>query len=401
MQGKPQRQIGDHPDHRRGNRRQCRLQRGDPLEPVHPRRAGEYPQEAGSEGYPGGESRTQQACDQRRKRAGITPGSEKAGELRHHDQRPRRGFSQPQPVGHFARRQPVEMLDRLLRHIGEHGVSTAESDHCQLGKERADIPEHRFGAQRQRDHRHRQRPDRQPDQHGHHRRPGQLALARLIVLRGRRGMGTQPFRLAPADQCPGDPGDQDHQRKWCVQQGQRQEGQCRQPQLEFRVERPLADADQCLHHDPQHRRLDPEEQRRKPPQPRCHDIEQRQAEHDDRAGNDKQQSCRQPAPDPVQPPTDPRRQLLRLGPGQQVAEIECAQKRPLIDPFALVDQLMLHQRDLPGGAAEAEEANPGEGAQEIGEGGRGSFSLHELLRWLARQGDTCDTLSPRHSSATP
>ena len=77
----------------------------------------------------------------------------------------------------------------------------------------------------------------------------------------------------------------------------------------------------------------------------------------------------------MQPPADPRRQLLRLGPGQQMAQVERAQERPLLDPAALIDQLMLHQRDLPGGPAEAEEADAGEDAQKIGEGGLGRRSL--------------------------
>src|SRR3546814_3727374 len=48
-------------------------------------------------------------------RAGFAKSGEKSHELRHHDQRPRRGFRHAQAVEHFAGPEPAEGADRLLR----------------------------------------------------------------------------------------------------------------------------------------------------------------------------------------------------------------------------------------------------------------------------------------------
>ena len=53
-------------------------------------------------------------------------------------------------------------------------------------------------------------------------------------------------------------------------------------------------------------------------------------------------------------PADIGRKLLRLGAGEQHAEIQRMQKAALRDPFLIVDEHAMHQRDLSGGAAEAQ-----------------------------------------------
>lgn len=58
----------------------------------------------------------------------------------------------------------------------------------------------------------------------------------------------------------------------------------------------------------------------------------------------------------MQPPPDPRRELLRFGAGQQVTEIERVEEIVLADPFAFLHPLAVHQRNLPGRPAKAEEA---------------------------------------------
>ncbi len=70
----------------------------------------------------------------------------------------------------------------------------------------------------------------------------------------------------------------------------------------------------------------------------------------------------------MQPPADPGRQLLRLGSGQQVAEVERVEIVLLADPVPLLDQLAVHQRDLPRRPAEAQQADPQEHPEQVGKG---------------------------------
>ena len=74
-------------------------------------------------------------------------GTEKADELRHHDQRPRCGFRKPETVEHFSTRQPPIGLNGLLSHIGENRISTAESDDRQLAEKASLLRENIFTAQ--------------------------------------------------------------------------------------------------------------------------------------------------------------------------------------------------------------------------------------------------------------
>jgi hypothetical protein len=55
---------------------------------------------------------------------------------------------------------------------------------------------------------------------------------------------------------------------------------------------------------------------------------------------------------PVEQPSDVDGQLLGFGPRQQSAEGQCVEKPPLPDPTFLVNQGVLHHRDLPSRAAE-------------------------------------------------
>ncbi len=116
-------------------------------------------------------------------------------------------------------------------------------------------------------------------------------------------------------------------------------------------------------------------------------IEDGERQHDQRARHHEQETADQAAERPVHPPADPGRELLRLGTGQQMAEIERAQEAALVDPLALVDQLAVHERDLPGRPAEAQAADAREHADEFGQGyGRRSDCGHEGAPLPARHG---------------
>ena len=73
------------------------------------------------------------------KPARLPEGGEKADELQHHDQRPRRRLRHAEPVKHLAGGEPVIVFDRLLRDIGEHGIGAAERHQRHFGEKQRDL----------------------------------------------------------------------------------------------------------------------------------------------------------------------------------------------------------------------------------------------------------------------
>src|SRR5439155_11483044 len=71
--------------------------------------------------------------------------------------------------------------------------------------------------------------------------------------------------------------------------------------------------------------------------------------HERDAGDD-------PALDLVQEPAHVDRELLGLGSGQQHAVVQGVQEPGVADPAPALHQLLVHDRDLPGGTAEVDEA---------------------------------------------
>ena len=55
------------------------------------------------------------------------PAAQHTHEGHHDDQRPRRGFSQGQPIHHLGRTEPAETLHGTLGHVGQHGIGPAEA----------------------------------------------------------------------------------------------------------------------------------------------------------------------------------------------------------------------------------------------------------------------------------
>ena len=58
-------------------------------------------------------------------------------------------------------------------------------------------------------------------------------------------------------------------------------------------------------------------------------------------------------------------ELLRFGPGEQMAKVERREEARLVDPLPIVDQLAMHDRDLPGGSTEADAADSREHAHQL------------------------------------
>jgi hypothetical protein len=107
-----------------------------------------------------------------------------------------------------------------------------------------------------------------------------------------------------------------------------------------------------LKHDRQYRRLQPEEQRchRRDAAERC--VEVAQSHDRDDAGQNKEPAGDDGPRPAVHQPADIDRQLVRLGSGQQHAVAKRVQKPRFADPFLLIDDDAVHDRDLPGRAAE-------------------------------------------------
>ena len=102
------------------------------------------------------------------------------------------------------------------------------------------------------------------------------------------------------------------------------------------------------------------------------------------------------APDhPVQQPSDVDRQLLGLGPGQQGAEGKRVEKSLLPDPALLIDQRVLHHRDLPSGAAEGLQGDREPGTRCLTERNQA------VPRGLVSRGGHWDFLPHRRRGAQP
>ena len=84
-------------------------------------------------------------------------------------------MGEAETVEHFARLQPAEHVDSLLRDVSEHGIRATKRDDRDAPEKHAELHEHVFGSEREREDADRQPPDRAPQQDGrqglHHARP--------------------------------------------------------------------------------------------------------------------------------------------------------------------------------------------------------------------------------------
>src|SRR5690606_7578135 len=79
----------------------------------------------------------------------------------------------------------------------------------------------------------------------------------------------------------------------------------------------------------------------------------------------------------MQQPAQVRRQLLRLRPWQQHAEVQRMQETLLVDPLLFLDDNAMHHGDLARGAAEAEGGDAEPDVEGFAEGGSGSGRAHQ------------------------
>jgi hypothetical protein len=131
------------------------------------------------------------------------------------------------------------------------------------------------------------------------------------------------------------------------------------------LQRLLADAPDRMQHDGNDDRFEPVENRPDGARLAVHGRNVGQHQHAQGARQHEQGARRNPAPCAVQAPADIGGKLLRFGARQQSGERKPAQETALADPTLLVDEIVLHHRDLPGGPAEGQAAQ----LEPIGEGG--------------------------------
>ena len=110
--------------------------------------------------------------------------------------------------------------------------------------------------------------------------------------------------------------------------------------------------------------------------PRQRDQDEQRRQHEQRPGDDA-------APRAVHEPADVGGELLGLGAGQHHAVVQRVQEPLLADPASALDQLGVHDRDLPGRSAEADEAElqPEQERLRAGKGSRARQCCVRIQRW--------------------
>ena len=195
---------------------------------------------------------------------------------------------------------------------------------------------------------------------------GPVRAARRRMLRTRRERSRPPARARQADQrC-----EADDQRKRQLECEKPDERSHRDRPQQAVVQRAGANAPGGVDDDGYDCWLDSRERRCHPALLAKRHVDPRQQQQDQQRRQHEQQPGCQPAHGAMHQPAQIGGELLRLGAGQQHAVIERMQKPAFADPAAARDQLGMHDRDLPGRAAEADEAQLQPEAQRLGKAGR-------------------------------
>ena len=120
-----------------------------------------------------------------------------------------------------------------------------------------------------------------------------------------------------------------------------------------RLERSRADAPCRMQHDGGDRGLDAVEHSGDGGHLSVGHVYPRQRDQNEERRQDEQRAGDDPAPGAVHEPADVGGELLRLGTGQHHAVVEGVQEAALGDPVHALDQVVMHDRDLPRRSAEA------------------------------------------------
>ena len=206
-----------------------------------------------------------------------------------------------------------------------------------------------------------------------------------------RAQRRHPPREHPAEGAGGE----DHDRERHAEQGQGDEGRDRQRDQHRVGQRASPDPVHRLHHDRDHRRRQTGEQPDDQVGVTGGQVQDRQPQQREHAGEHEQDAGHEPAEGAVEQPAGVDGELLGLRAGQQHAVVQGVQEPALTDPALLVDQLVLHHRDLAGRTAEGlqrdREPRPGRLPQRDHVAGAG---LGLGVRWSAHAGSV-PVISPR------
>src|SRR5438552_6944926 len=354
------------PDHADDGSRDCgeRPSQGAVrAEPFHPRRPQEDPEEARRERGPHRDDRADRPGHRGRERSRVPIRGEEAVELHDEDQRAGRGLREREPRHDVVGRQP-EAPDHLVRHVGQHGVRTTERDHGHLGEEQAFLGIDRTRPGQRDDGKDGGPPHGEPHREDHEGPPPPRRRGRRPIRSFVREGHAEP----PGSERQPRPGSgQYDDRERNADDEDREERERGQDGGNPSPDRPAADAHHRGRHDPDHRRREPLEDRGDDRELAARSVEPREAGHQDRCRRNEQHPGGDPSLGAVEEPTGVDRQLLSLGARQEQAEGQRVQEAVLAEPSAAGHQLLVHDRDLPGGPAEVHEPELQPEAERVAE----------------------------------
>ena len=158
-----------------------------------------------------------------------------------------------------------------------------------------------------------------------------------------------------ADQSGGE-----HDRRERNREGEdRDEGRDRDQPVQRMANDPLPDAPRGVEHDRDDGRLDAVEEARDERHVAVRHVEPRQRDQHDERRQHEQRARDDAAPGAMHEPADVGRELLRFRTRQHHAIVERVQESRFRNPALRLDQIAMHERDLPGRTAEADEARGG------------------------------------------
>src|SRR5260221_2224091 len=161
-----------------------------------------------------------------------------------------------------------------------------------------------------------------------------------------------PLASEESDECSTN----DDQRKRNMEKKDRYKGGSRQRPHHFVLQRPVPDADNCGGNDCEYGWLQAVKDRCDPGHVSEGHIDIAEPPKNEDRRDDKESAGNNAAPRLVQKPTDIDCQLLSFRSGQKHAIIERMEEARFADPFLLLDQFGVHDRDLSSGPTKTDKS---------------------------------------------
>ena len=376
---------GDHADDGDGDAVEGVGEGAGVADPVDDRSAADDEHERGDEGAEGGDCGAgkppaESALD-------VVAGDE-TDERVDHDQGARGGFTQREPGDHVLGCQPAVVVDGRAGHEREHRVGAAERDQGGDGEEAGELGDEAARQQQEGD-------GDEPDRERLYEAAAQAGVERCRLggfLVGSVPTGfAEQARVALAGQVSGQrgDGDDDRERHAGDDQAERDRGHRDRSRC---VDDAAADADHRRRDQRDHRCAEATDDAGDGGHLAVLDVDGTHRTQQHEGGQHEEAAAGDRAADAVHRVADVGRELLCLGAGQGHAEVEGVQEAALADPPSPLDQLVVHDRDLPGGAAEADAAQLQPKPERLSLGRPGRLELR-----LARALPSADGLGVRAS----